>query len=108
MAHSRMTPVLQSPSANSQLQAIPYRPERCEGRLTVAALVTVLGFDTQGRIFHEMALTRNISRHGCCIHVHARSQPGNPLALRIVPRGGPVREDLPHLTYQLLWTRPVR
>ena len=87
--------------------AAPHRSERCERRSVVSVPVTILGLNAAGRLFHELTTTRNVSRHGCCIHLHTQPQSDTPFALQVVPREGAIPEDTSHLSYQLVWKRQV-
>jgi hypothetical protein len=100
----RITPAGISEGDRLGFQLIPGRSEE---RSTIALAVTIFGFNSSGRLFQELASTRNVSRHGCCIHMRTKPQSDTPLALRIVPRGGPIPEGTPPLTYRFVWSLPV-
>jgi PilZ domain-containing protein len=81
---------------------------RREGRFAMPIPVIVFGFDVAGRVFQELAATRNVSRHGCCIRLLTQPQVDSPIAVRIVPREGPPNPGAPPLTYRYVWSRRVR
>lgn len=81
---------------------------RSEDRFAMPIPVMVFGFNAAGRIFQEMASTRNVSRHGCCIRLRTQPQRDTPLALRMVPREGPPPPGTPPLTYRYVWSQRLQ
>jgi hypothetical protein len=98
-----------SPEDIPAASRVPFRPifPRREERPAIALSLLVFGFNATGRLFHERASTRNISRNGCCIHLCTQPQGDSPLALRVVLNAGTALEHAPPpLTYQFVWTLP--
>jgi len=90
-----------------QARGISYAVERREKRYTVSIPVTVFGFNANGRVFQELASCRNVSRSGVRIHMHTQPERSTPIALRVVPREGPIQDEIPHLSYQIAWMLPA-
>ena len=69
-------------------------------------LLQICGFSANGRIFSELTSTRNISRSGCCVRL--RNQPlwHAALAVRVVPREGPLPQGVPQMLYEVAWLEP--
>jgi hypothetical protein len=80
----------------------PRRSERRERRSPIPIVVKVCGFSASGRIFSEVATTKNVSRSGCCIRLRAEPQSDGVLALQVVPREEPVPQG-PQMLYQVAW-----
>jgi len=83
----------------------PHRSERRERRSPLSVLLKICGFSTSGRIFSELASTRNISRSGCCIRLRTQPLGNAALAVQVVPREGPLPDGGPQLLYQVAWLR---
>jgi len=83
----------------------PHRSERRERRSPLSVLLKICGFSASGRIFSELASTRNISRSGCCLRLRTQPLGNTALALQVIPREGPLPQGGPQLLYQVAWLR---
>jgi len=83
----------------------PHRSERRERRSPLSILLKICGFSAGGRIFSEVASTRNISRSGCCLRLRTRPLGDTALALQVIPREGPVPDGGSQMLYQVAWSR---
>lgn len=83
----------------------PHRSERRERRSPLSILLKVCGFAAGGRIFSELAGTRNISRSGCCVRLRTQPLENAALALQVIPREGPLPLGGPQMLYQVAWLR---
>jgi hypothetical protein len=81
----------------------PFRSERRERRSPLSILLKICGFSADGRIFSELAGTRNISRSGCCVRLRTQPLRNTALALQVIPREGPVPEGGPQMLFQVAW-----
>jgi hypothetical protein len=102
----RHKPKLDDPGRGRALGQ-PRRSERRERRSPISVLLKVCGFDSSGRIFSELAGTRNISRSGCCIHLRREPLKNTSLALQVIPHEKPVPQSGPQLLYHVAWVRPT-
>jgi len=82
----------------------PLRSDRAERRFSISIPLLVFGFDAGCRLFRDAVSTVNISRAGCCIRLATRPLVDSVLAVRVVPREGPV-PDYPRFLYQVAWFR---
>jgi hypothetical protein len=94
--------VAANPSLAQQLGS-PHRSERRERRSPLAVLLRVCGFSAGGRIFSELASTRNISRSGCCVRLRTRPLGHAALAVQVIPSEGPWLEGSTQMLYQIAW-----
>ena len=83
----------------------PHRSECRERRSPLSVLLKICGFSASGRIFSELASTRNISRSGCCLRLRTQPLGNTALALQVIPREGPLPQGGPQLLYQVAWLR---
>jgi PilZ domain len=84
----------------------PRRSERRERRSPLAVLLRVCGFSASGRLFSEIASTRNISPAGCCVRLRTRPLAQTTVAVQVIPRDGPVPEGGSQMLYQVAWVAP--
>jgi hypothetical protein len=84
----------------------PNRSERRERRSPLSVLLKICGFSAAGRIFSEVASTRNISPSGCCVRLRTQPLQDTALALQVIPREGPLPVGGPQMLYQVAWVRP--
>jgi hypothetical protein len=89
--------------ARSRMMGSPQRSERRERRSPLSVLIKICGFSANGRIFSELAGTRNISRSGCCIRLRTQPLERAALAIQVVPREGPLPEGGRQLLYEVAW-----
>jgi hypothetical protein len=82
----------------------PLRSERRERRFPLSIPLLIFGFDAGCRLFRDAVSTLNISRSGCCLRMRKRPMVDSVLAVRVVPREGPV-PDHPRFLYQVAWFR---
>jgi PilZ domain len=94
-------------SAGIQPPGTPQRSERREQRSIVSVHVIVFGVTADGRLFQELVSTQNVSLRGCCIRLRTKVHSAMPLHLRVVPREGPIPDDVQPLTYQIAWMREL-
>ena len=85
--------------------AVPKRSERREQRATFPIPMVVSGFNAAGRVFQEMAVTRNVSQHGCCFHLDQMPDRDSWLAVRVPPRERSLNGNSPHVLYEIAWVR---
>jgi hypothetical protein len=89
--------------APGQMMGQPRRSERRERRSPLSVLLKICGFSATGRIFSELASTRNISRSGCCIRLRTQPLEHVALAVQVIPREGPLPDGGRQLLYQVAW-----
>ena len=85
--------------------AEPRRSERRERRSPLCILLKICGFSAAGRIFSELAGTRNISRSGCCVRLRTQPLADTALAVQVIPREDPLPESGAQMLYQMAWLR---
>jgi hypothetical protein len=90
------------PSPDRQL-GNPQRSERRERRSPLSVLLRICGFSASGRIFSELASTRNISPSGCCIRLRTQPLSHAALAVQVIPREGPLPEGGTQMLYEVAW-----
>ena len=97
--------VHKKPKAQSigRMPGIPQRSERRERRSPLTVMLRICGFSASGRIFSEVASTRNISRSGCCVRLRTQPLQNSPLAIQVVPREGPSPEPATQMLYEVAW-----
>lgn len=83
----------------------PHLSERRERRSPLSVLLKICGFSANGRIFSELASTRNISRSGFCVRLRTQPLGNTALAVQVIPREGPLPEGGPQMLYQVAWLR---
>lgn len=83
----------------------PQRSERRQRRSPLSVLLRICGFSAGGRIFSEVASTRNISPSGCCIRLRTQPLGHTTLAVQVVPREGPLPDGGAQMLYQIAWLR---
>jgi hypothetical protein len=66
----------------------------------------VCGFSASGRIFSELASTRNISPSGCRIRLRTQPLGHAALAVQVVPRETPLPQPGVQMLYQVAWLQP--
>ena len=87
------------------VQIGPRSSQRRERRFPVSIPLLVCGFGPGCHLFRELVSTFDISRAGCRIRLQTRPMKDSVLALRLVPREGPIL-DSPQLLYQVAWFLP--
>jgi len=85
----------------------PKRSERREQRFIFPIPIVVMGFHAGGRLFQEMAVTSNVSPHGCCFHLDQMPDRDSWLAVRVASREGSLNRNSPHVLYEIAWVREV-
>ena len=96
-------PKLSATPTQGRLMGNPQRSERRERRSPLSVLLRICGFSANGRIFSEVASTRNISPSGCCIRLHTQPLGDTTLAVQVVPREGPLPAGGAQILYQVAW-----
>lgn len=81
----------------------PKRSERRERRSPLSVLLRICGFSANGRIFSEVASTRNISPSGCCIRLRTQPLGHTALAVQVIPRECPLPEGGAQMLYEVAW-----
>jgi hypothetical protein len=81
----------------------PQRSERRDRRTPLSVALRISGFSAGGRIFSEVAATRNISPSGCCVRLCTCPLEHCALAVQVVPREGAAPEGGVQLLYQVVW-----
>ena len=101
MVRQRLSPQDDPTSLRSPNE--PQRSERRERRSPLSILLRICGFSASGRIFSELASTRDISPSGCCVRLRTQPLEHAVLALQVIPSEGPLPGGGTQMLYQVAW-----
>jgi hypothetical protein len=103
MAYQRSRSNLSEMQFPIQAAPGPQRSERREQRFLMNLPVVVCGFGANGRIFSELATTRDMSRSGCSLHLRTRPESGSSLAIRLMPQGSASPAEIFQVLVEVTW-----
>ena len=73
-------------------------------RLRLNFSIEITGFDRTGRLFTERTRTQDISEIGCRFDLHTLVEPGNVIAIKLLPPGKAALPEEKPLLFEIIWT----